>query len=444
MSEATKKDIELVTNGLEKFLSHIVETNNFNLEEFKNFMEPIFTQAGYRENKNLDEQTQVLIIHDMGVGDFLTETAAIREIRRLYPDAYITLVVCSRAFALAQECPYVDEIFVNANGYHPFYFLDGYKWNIKFIPQLLEKRFDVCFAFIHDGATPSLMYMSGAKMRVTHLFKNHEESFGGDRCNVPTLYSVRLATHLFPMFDYGVHMVDSKLSLVEGLLGAPVKNREMEIWYNAFDNAQAKSFTKNLSAPIYAVTLGGSNGGKHYPPQKYARLLELIAAEEPTATFLIIGGGNIDEQSAQVLKSSLDEKFIEKHILDLTNKITYRQSAAVLKNCDMYIGNDTGTMHVAAAVKCPVLTPNCHPADIPNHYIDGIITFSPYRVPSVTVQPAHALPECKNSPRILDRGCSVLNYPHCITQIEPETIFKGFHILKERISKNLIEPFYLW
>ena len=55
MFEATKKDIELVTNGLEKFLSHIVEKNQINLEEFKNFMEPIFTQAGYRRRRRLEK-----------------------------------------------------------------------------------------------------------------------------------------------------------------------------------------------------------------------------------------------------------------------------------------------------------------------------------------------------------------------------------------------------
>ena len=102
----------------------------------------------------------------------------------------------------------------------------------------------------------------------------------------------------------------------------------------------------------------------------------------------------------------------------------------------MYIGNYTGTMHVAAAVKCPILAVHCFPTDLySDSWVDSEM-FSPYKVPSVVVQPVHALDGCKVNSPYWHIGCRSAN-PHCITQIEPETLFKGFHLLKEKIAKKI-------
>ncbi|MBQ7198480.1 MAG: glycosyltransferase family 9 protein, partial [Selenomonadaceae bacterium] len=186
---------------------------------------------------------------------------------------------------------------------------------------------------------------------------------------------------------------------------------------------------------------------KHYPPEKYAKVIEMIIAEEPNSTFVILGGGQNDLNSAQILKQNISEENFSQHVIDLTNKTTYRQTAVILGFCDMYIGNDTGALHVAAAVKCPCLAVFPFPADLPEPAMtDGLRLFRPYKVPAVVVQPAHAIEACarqKNEP-YSPFGCRVMDQPHCIAQIEPETIFKGFRVLKENISKNLIDTTYLF
>ena len=46
-----QKDIALVVDGLNKYLMHMAQTKTFNPLEMKNFMEPIFTEAGYRRSE---------------------------------------------------------------------------------------------------------------------------------------------------------------------------------------------------------------------------------------------------------------------------------------------------------------------------------------------------------------------------------------------------------
>ena len=364
----------------------------------------------------------------------------IREVRRIYPAARITLLVRSASASLAENCPYVDEVIVDPQSYRPVDIIQFYKTNVQTASLLLEQRFDICFACALHPKTFLLMYMSGAKIRVTAIKQESYDEF--NKSSDFAALSMHLATHIFPYSDYGNHMADRFFSLLENFLHLPITNRKTEVWYTPADVAVAKSHLKNAGNPLYALCMGGSGQRKHYPPEKYAKLLEMILRKEPTATFVILGGGQDDLKSAEILKNAAPQIY-EEHIIDLTNKINYRQTAAIMSFCDTYIGNDTGSMHVAAAVYCPVLTSNCFAADLPIRSTDIPRRFYPYGVPSVIVQPKHALPECRPINGYDSYGCKVEPVPHCIAQIESETLFKGFKLLKKRIAAGINEPLYM-
>ena len=352
-------------SGFEEFFERMNQTQSFNLQEFVNFMEPKFEAAGYRETSQLTIGN-VLVLTESGAGDFIAMSGAIREIRRIYPDARITLSAHPRSFEFAECCPYVDEVFLDPQDFPTLDIVEIFKSNIKTSCQLLEQRFDICFAFAIHPTTPLLMYMSGAKIRLTLVY--HENLW---RMENKTLiaYVMKLATHIFPCSDYGGHIADDSFALLENMTHLPITNRKLEVWYTPLDVAQAKVQLQGASSPLYALFMRGSSHQKLYPPEKYARFLEIILADEPTATFVILGGGQADLNSAEILKNAIPTVYADK-ILDLTNKTNFRQSAAVLNFCKMYIGNDTGTMHVAAAKNCPVLSPNCFAADLPFYPTD--------------------------------------------------------------------------
>lgn len=98
----------------------------------------------------------------------------------------------------------------------------------------------------------------------------------------------------------------------------------------------------------------------------------------------------------------------------------------------MYIGNDTGAMHLAAATNTPVLSPNCFPLEFKIGY-NSLKRWYPYEVPSVIVCPAHALQGCKDSKDFY--GCRSKE-PHCITQITPADLFSAYKILLERAAES--------
>ena len=430
-----------IINALDEYLKKSVAANAFVVQDFINFMEAKFSAAGYRTPPKIGEQLNILIIHDAGIGDFVLMSAAIREIRRLYPGAHITLMANSGSANLADHCPHVDEVLTLEGALNNF---EGmFQACARMSQKISHCRHDICFAYIHRAWTPFLMYMSGARIRIAPPVKEIDDVFLFAK-NPPMLQTLKLfATDFVSMFAHGgEHMVDGFLAPIDSTLKAPVTNRELEIFYTALDFTVAQNFSLNATKPIYALSMGGVEFMKHYPPELYAKLAAKILIEKPTATFVILGGGNEDLKSAQIFKQTLGEKF-KSRIVDLTNKLTFRQVAAVIKLCDMYIGNDTATLHVAAAVKCPVLTPSCFAVELPHRKFDSVRYFCPYHVPSVVAQPKYALEGCKVTEPYDAMGCRV-NKPHCITQISPETLFHGYHLLKVRVADKILSPLYIF
>ena len=434
MNAVKKSDIDFVMSSLTKYIEHIYKTKLFIPQEMFNVMEPVFTKAGYRQPPAGGGQN-ILILTGAGMGDFIVVTPTIREIRRIYPNAHITLLVIPGFIPLAETCPYVDELVIRpTEGDFTF------STDLMILPQLLEKKFDIAFSTRTEKNFYPLMYMSGAKLRIA--LDTFIEKIDYKPEALQLRYFFGLATQMIPAWKFGTHAVDMFLSFVDYNLQLPVANRELELWSTLYDRAQAKNLVQNLSRPVYALMTGCSSLKRRYPAEKYARLVERILSEEPTATFINMGGGQADMQSAQILKEYLGEEIFNKHVINLVNRSNMRLDAAILKHCDMYIGNNTGTLHLASTSKCPVLVAECFPADLESHFYDIPRFLGAYRVPSVSVQPKHALPECANNHPYNGYGCRS-EQTHCIAQIEPETLFKGFKLLKEIIAKNTCEHLFI-
>ena len=443
-----QKDIDLVVDGLNKYLLHMVQTKAFNPLEMKNFMEPIFTKAGYRQTElenNLNrggEVPNILITFSSGVGDFIHISGVLRELRRIYPEAHIILSIYDRASNLAELCPYINEIIIDSRNYDWANFLSIYQWNMGLAKKLLLRRLDMYFFLSAYPSNILMAYMGGAKKIFSFKLtadKHFIEPFGAK------IYEPLIVEMPVPNPSVtDTNGFSSVMKMLDSINQYPIANREGEVWLGATDRAFARDILStdiSNGRKIYAICMGGTKMSKMWLPQNYSRLVQMIIEREPNIKFVLLGGGQIDGQSAAMFKQSLEQQFVSDHIIDLTNKATYRQSGAILELADMYIGNDTGTMHMAAALKIPVLMPHYFPVELEGHTSNLLKYFYPYHVPSVTIQPKNALPECRNSTD--QYGCRVYNRPHCITQVTVDKVFEGYNVLKERIAQNNIEPLFI-
>ncbi len=425
--------VQYIVESMNKLYEHMINNARIDALEMKAFMEPYFLESGYREEssklkvKAKSQASNILIMYDAGVGDFILMSAVIREIRRIYPKAYIMLLINRFAADMAECCPYVDEIITCKDEVLTKInqFFQYYKNIADVVKPLLRRRIDIAFNFGHYPSSQLLTYFSGAKERVDLGFMNQDFSFDD------------LSTYQVDWRDFKKsHYNDRFLYILHKYAKAQIANKSLEVWLSPIDRALAIESLKNVgSKKLYAIVPGGNLklSRKRWSVNHYAELMNMILDEEEAAFALF--GGIEDVEASKIIKSSVKAECI----IDFADKLNYRQSAAVLNLCDCYIGNDTGLLHAAAALNIPILTPSCFPADKQMTVSSLPALYYPYNVPSVIVQPKQALPECKNV--VNSSGCNS-DESHCINQITPAKMFEGLKILNKQIAKNIKEPVF--
>ncbi len=103
--------------------------------------------------------------------------------------------------------------------------------------------------------------------------------------------------------------------------------------------------------PIVALGPTANWAGKLWPPDRFAALFRALAAGAlPGAIPLVLGGPGPSERAmAAPLLTLLPEA------IDLVGALSLPEAAACLARASIYVGNDSGLMHLAAATGCPTL-----------------------------------------------------------------------------------------
>jgi heptosyltransferase-2 len=247
-----------------------------------------------------------------------------------------------------------------------------------------------------------ISYLSGARMRLgyTENFYEWKERFnhGFDR----------LLTHV--LNPSPKHEVENGLEIIR-YLGGKVENTKIEAWLNPSDIEFAQKIQKkyNFSENPFVIALGvGANADKRqWPILNFVKLAQWLN-QQFNAQILLVGGKNEESLGREF------EKNFSKDTINILGKSNLRQTIAVLKMCKIFIGNDSGPMHLATAAGINVIELSCYPRDGRPFHPNSPKLYGPWGVPSVILQPERGLDNCKN-------GCDALK-AHCIAQITVDAV----------------------
>ena len=175
----------------------------------------------------------------------------------------------------------------------------------------------------------------------------------------------------------------------------------------------ARFFTgAGTEGPVFAVNPFSSTGSrfKRWDMERYGDLITRITAEGLASVLILWGPG--EEEEAERLKSTAGNKAM------LACPTNVPQLLSLLKRVDMYIGGDTGMMHLAALAGTPVLAV-FGPTD---HKING-----PYGSLHRVVRRELACSPCKNKD-CRDR--------RCLTEISVEEVLRAARDMAKAARKN--------
>lgn len=153
---------------------------------------------------------------------------------------------------------------------------------------------------------------------------------------------------IVPRADWHTHAVDWYLSLLPRL-GVPVAT-DFD-WLPMRPAVAAAVREKWLPGDARRVALlpGARWENKRWPAEHFARLVQAVSAARPEVEFLVLGGRE-DAAAGQLLAAAQPGR-----VRDLTGQTTLPEVIEVLRGCAAVVANDTGTMHIAAALGKPVV-----------------------------------------------------------------------------------------
>ena len=425
----------MATYQLSKFFDEFFrEMHTAPPETYRAFLsraEAEFVRAGWREKISTGVEN-ILIVHFSVIGDVIWSSVFLREVRKNFPRARITLVVLPHIYPLVELCPYVNEVLV---------------FDIKSIgdtiPEKLERivtfcrenlwrrNFSIAFSpWWHRGDkmldVMFFMWLSGARERIGFGLEPVAHWFGKVDPQITELENFFLTKCILTP-QSAVSDIEKILHMLEAL-GLTVDETHTEIFFGAADVLRARALLKDIPPTCKKVLLGlgGSEMRKKYPAEKY--LLALRELLKKNLFFVMLGGQSELEDAAYVEKNLPPEK-----ILNLVGKTTLRESEAIAAQMDYYVGNDTGMAHMAAAAQIPCLVLYRDAQDKENFFPGYYGAYSrcpPWQTKFVALRPDHQLGDCADLPPI-HGWCHHRNEPHCITQITPQEIVAGFEALEE-------------
>lgn len=149
-----------------------------------------------------------------------------------------------------------------------------------------------------------------------------------------------------------VHHVDYYLSLVRGL-GSDAPGGVPRLAPRPRSLEQAEALLRDAGAPAGARLVGFAPGAayghaKRWPPERVAAVIGDLAARGVAAVLL---GAAADRDTARAIESSLPAGA---RVVDLVGRTSLRQLVGVIARCAAFVSNDSGAMHVAAALGVPL------------------------------------------------------------------------------------------
>lgn len=161
----------------------------------------------------------------------------------------------------------------------------------------------------------------------------------------------------------------------------------------------------------YRIALFLSAGAKNHEwgVDNYSKLLIKLNTIYKIEVILLGAGDNTENYGIEL------ESKLEFSVINLIGKTSIRETIALLKNCDLYIGGDTGPMHMAAACGLKGVAISKHAKNADKSNASSKERFGPWKSQIQFIQPGYSLLGCEN-------GCDKL-YAHYIKQVSVENVY---------------------
>ncbi len=257
------------------------------------------------------------------VGDCLMATPALRKLRQIYADAEIHVVVAQHLVTLFENNPYINEVI-------------GFESRLQLLSSLKEKKYDKIYVFPRSWDSALIPFLARIPERIGYANQG--------RGLLLTQTKKRSAA------VRAEHQSGSYWNLVTGEAAIPSQEKRADLVLDPCVEQWAQEIFKEKfpAKKVVGIAPGATYGSaKMWRPERFAELANRLLRDS-NLSVLFLGGAKEGEWI-----HSLTEKI--PGAVSFAGKTNLQEAAALMQRCAVVLTNDSGPMHLAAAMKAPLV-----------------------------------------------------------------------------------------
>lgn len=259
---------------------------------------------------------KILLIRFSSIGDIVLTTPVVRCLKRQLPDVELHVLTKPAYRTLYSANPHINKV----------YELQG---NLKeLLRPLREERYD----FVVD------LHKNWRSLRVRMALRRPSASF--PKLDFQKFLYTKLKLGHLP----DVHIVDRYFKAVERL-NVHNDGQGLDFFFNEGDEMHYEDLPEAFREGFVAIVIGGQHATKILPEDKVVEVCD--ALDYP----VVLVGGPEDAARGERIKEKVGT-----YVGNSCGSLTLGQSASLLKLADAVVTNDTGMMHIAAALRKPIVS----------------------------------------------------------------------------------------
>ena len=260
------------------------------------------------------------------MGDILLTTPVLPNLKAYFPDSEIYFLTVRHSRDILIDNPYITRAFTYDAS-------EDKSWCL--IKNIRQQKYDLVIDLFGNPRTALITFMSGAKYRFGFNFRGRNYAYnlkargrGGE-----------------------VHNVEFNLDSLRAL-EIPIISKKLYLPINVVHEEFADEFFKAndlYSKKVIGISKTGGWESKRYKIDDYIKLMDMLN-EIYDVNFVLFWGNEKEKENCEKIKNS-----VKKQNAFLIPDSPIRYLAAIIKKCDIVIGNDSGPLHVAVSMEVPTL-----------------------------------------------------------------------------------------
>jgi len=267
---------------------------------------------------------KVLVIKLRAVGDVVLSTIVTKNLRLAFPGAQINFLVEPPSRDVVNSNPYINDTLV---------FNPSSMTGVALIRLVRSLRYDLIIDLFGNPRTALVTRLSGAPYRVGYRFRGRAYAYN-------IVVKPRGAL---------VHNTQFNLDALEAM-GVEIQELKLYFQYSSDDEMYVFEFLARAFGAgklIVGINSGGGWYTKRWGLEHFAELADRLVERYEAGIILLWGPGQLKD-----VERIQSEK---KHDSYIPPPTTLLQLGALLHHCSLVVANDSGPMHIAAAVGTPVV-----------------------------------------------------------------------------------------